>query len=321
MLVTTPATPLTEAHPGGFFMPRIYDKAATTIDQQIDLLRRRGLVVTDEASFRFYLMHIGYYRLSAYELPFQHADHTDDHHKFIQGTTFEQVLDAYTFDRKLRLLVMDAIERIEVALKSVIINEMCIPYGPHWYMERTHFVEGFDFEAFMRSVHKDIDHGKDRENVRNVCIRHYYESYDSPTMPPLWMVFEALTFGTVSLIYGWLPRADQKRIADHFGLGVPILKSWLQTASYTRNLCAHHARLWNRIYTKKPKEIAMYREEFSPNSKFYSQAVMLHILMQRVSPQSKWAIKLKDIIGDHPDILISKMGFPEDWELRAVWNV
>jgi len=298
---------------------RTFTKKAASFDEQIHLLKSRGLSIQNEEQTKFYLKNIGYYRLSAYELPFQRGDRSEAHHQFLPGTTFEQVLELYTFDRKLRLLVMDAMERIEIAIKSIVINEMCIPYQAHWYMDRTHFVNGFDHEGFIKSIHKDIDHGKNSENVRNISIRHYYENYDAPSMPPLWMVFEALTFGTVSLIYGWLPHVDQKRIADQFNLGVPILKSWLQAASYTRNLCAHHARLWNRVYTKKPKEMMEYKGEFTPNTKFYAQACMLHIFMQRISPESHWANRLSTLLSEHPNIAKEHMGFPADWEAHPLW--
>jgi abortive infection bacteriophage resistance protein len=299
---------------------RTFDKKAIRIDEQIQLLKTRGLQMGSERETAFFLKTIGYYRLSAYELPFQRGDHSDRHHDFLPESSFEQILALYSFDRKLRLLVLDALERIEIAIKSVIINEMCIPYGSHWYMDRTHFVKGFDYESFIKNLHKDIDHGKDSENVRNVSIRHYYETYAAPSMPPLWMVFEALTFGTVSIIYGWLPHSDQKRIAAQFGLGVPVLKSWLQTASYTRNLCAHHARLWNRVYTKKPKEISEYKDDFTPNTKFYAQACMLHIFMQQISPESKWAQKLQDLLAEYPAIHKNLMGFSENWHSRPLWE-
>ena len=97
---------------------RIFTKQAISIDDQVSLLKRRGLQITDEAKVRSCLVHIGYYRLSAYELPFQRGDHTDGHHQFLPNTNFDHILDLYTFDRKLRLLVMDAMERIEIAIKN-----------------------------------------------------------------------------------------------------------------------------------------------------------------------------------------------------------
>lgn len=299
---------------------RIFDKSASTIEEQIALLRDRGLVIVNEDIARHYLTYIGYYHLSGYMLHFQHADRSDEHHQFHAGTSLEDIIDLYSFDRKLRLLIMDAVERIEIALKSAMINEMSIPYGPHWYMERGHFIDGFKFDEFMQSIHKDIDHGKDRDKIRNMSIRHYYETYSQPTMPPLWMIFEALSFGTVSLMFNFLPHADQKRIADHFGVGVAILKSWLHATTIVRNICAHHARVWNRIYTFKPKVPKGMEQDFNPNILFYAQAVMLNILVRRVSPETRWPQKLKALMDEHPAVPIAKMGFSKGWHGKEIWQ-
>ncbi len=298
-----------------------FDKRPLPLDEQIALLKQRGLVIPDENRARHYLKNIGYYRLSGYMLHFQRGDRTGSHHQFTPGTTFDQVLDIYTFDRKLRLLVMDAVERIEIAMKGIIVNETCVPYGPHWYMNRDHFMERFDFDAFLKTIQKDTDHGKARDKVRNTAIRHYYETYDSPAMPPLWMVFEALTLGTVSLVFAWLPHADQKRIADQLNLGVPVLKSWLHATTIIRNLCAHHSRLWNRVFTFKPLPPKIMEADFNPNTLFYAQAAMLNVLMHRVSPESRWAEKLKDLMNEYPAIPKDRMGFMPNWEKRPIWNI
>ena len=94
-----------------------FTKPATSITDQLALLRRRGMVIDDEASARHYLQHISYYRLRAYWLTYETPAAAGDH-AFRPGTRFEDVLALYVFDRQLRLLVMDAIERVEVALRA-----------------------------------------------------------------------------------------------------------------------------------------------------------------------------------------------------------
>ena len=92
-----------------------FSKPATTHAQQVELLRERGMVFDDFGTAEFYLEHLNYYRLSAYWLPFE-ADHKT--HRFQPNTRFERVLNLYVFDRELRLLVLDAIERVEVSVRS-----------------------------------------------------------------------------------------------------------------------------------------------------------------------------------------------------------
>ncbi len=169
-----------------------YDKSPLNIDDQITLLEQRGLIIDNKDEARLYLKNISYYRLSAYMLPFQKNDQSNNHHVFQENTTLRNIIDIYVFDRKLRNLVMDALARIETSLKSVIINEMCVPYGTHWYMNSELFRENFDHDYFLEIIKIEVNYGKEIRKIRDVCIQHYYKKYESPTLPPLWMVFESL---------------------------------------------------------------------------------------------------------------------------------
>ena len=120
----------------GFFMPehyppkkRIFSKISLTPEQHIVLLKKRGLIFQDETRACHYLRFIGYFRLSGYFIPFQVPG--DPQHTFLPQTTFDQALQVYIFDRKLRLLVMDAVERIEVAIRTTISDVMGLAYSPH----------------------------------------------------------------------------------------------------------------------------------------------------------------------------------------------
>lgn len=218
---------------------------------------------------------------------------------------------------------MDAIERIEIALRAVIINEMSIPYGPHWYTDREYFIPEFNHDDLLQRIQQDIDYGKDPTKIRDICIRHYYENYDAPSLPPIWMVFEALSFSKISIIFKNLNHADKKRIAETLKLPVRVLGSWLHSIVYTRNLCAHHQRLWNRVFTIKPlisHHVKGISAELAYNSKFYAQAVVIHAIMQTLSPDSKWTDRLEDLFRDYPEINQRLMGFPDGWKKRPFWN-
>ena len=102
---------------------RDYTKKAHTVEQQIELLKRRGMLITDESDARHYLSHINYYRLRAYWVPFETPTKAAGDHAFRQGTSFNDVCNLYMFDRKLRLLVLDAIERFDGFATR--------PVGPH----------------------------------------------------------------------------------------------------------------------------------------------------------------------------------------------
>ena len=129
-----------------------FEKKPMTPEEHIALMRSRGLVIKDEDKAAHYLKHIGYYRLSIYMLPFQRADKSDRHHDFAPGTDFEDILHLYSFDRKLRLLVIDALERIEISIKSVMVDTMCVPYGSHWYMRADLFQPEFKHTEFLDKI-------------------------------------------------------------------------------------------------------------------------------------------------------------------------
>ena len=116
-----------------------YNKPALTFSQQVELLVARGLVVKNKKRVEGTLANISYYRLSAYMLPFKEYQNGVIIDRFIQGTTWEQIYDLYKFDRKLRLLLFDAIERIEIAVRTQIVNQLSLKYGSHWQDNRCIF--------------------------------------------------------------------------------------------------------------------------------------------------------------------------------------
>lgn len=305
---------------------QIFKKSALDVDQHIDLLRARGLIIEDEEFAKQSLSAIGYYHFSAYTLSFQKADHGKNHHYFYEETSFEQIIQIYEFDRKLRILLMDAVERIEIALRARIIDTMSVPYEPHWYMNAEYFVPKFRHGEFIGKIKGAIGHDRALGNIRDICIKHYYGHYHQPSMPPVWMVFEALSFSTVSMIFKNLNRSDKTRIAKTFNLPVTTLESWLHSISYVRNLCAHHQRLWNRVFTIKPliptdEKLSNVAENFKPNTKFYAQAAAIMILLDNVSHECAWSVRLKNLISEIPEFQQRKMGFPKDWEKREeLWG-
>lgn len=128
-----------------------FDKPAFSADQHIAQWEARGLAVPDKPKAGHYLGVISYYRLSAYTLPLQVGN---PDHQFKPGTRFDDVLDLYVFDRELRLLVMDAVERIEVAIRSHVNNYMALKYGSHWYLDEAHFRHKYSHKSLLADIEK-----------------------------------------------------------------------------------------------------------------------------------------------------------------------
>ena len=173
-------------------LPRIpFNKPPLSLPDQLGLLFSRGLTVNNAPDAAHYLTHIGYYRLSGYTLPFQVGGIGSDRHDFKPGTTFDDILDRYVFDRKLRLLVMDAVERIEISVRAAMSNAIAARHGAHWYLNPRLFSRTFDHGRFLNDIKQQIGHVSANNRRRDIYIEHYYQTYSTPDMPPSWMVFES----------------------------------------------------------------------------------------------------------------------------------
>ncbi len=298
-----------------------FNKPALTLDEQIDLLVSRGLEISCRESARQYLQFIGYYRLSGYCIHFQDNQDTlegNKVHRFKPGTTFEQILSHYTFDRKLRVLLIDAIERIEVAFRTTLSNTMCLNHGPHWYLNESLFCvdKYFNHTLFLDRIDRHIS-----DNKKLPFIHHYSSKYDNPSRPPSWMVMEILPIGSLSRLYLKLKfQSDRKQVAGVYGLNPRLLSSWIHSVAYLRNLCAHHSRVWNKVFTISP-EIAKEHSGFlKHNNRLFAQTVIINAFLKVISPDSNWPSRLKELFDEYPTIPIEAMGFSENWHQEAFWQ-
>jgi abortive infection bacteriophage resistance protein len=303
-------------------LPRIpFNKPPLSLADQLSLLISRGLTMSDPSDATHYLTHIGYYRLSGYALPFQIGGSGADRHNFKPGVTFDDILDRYVFDRKLRLLVMDAIERIEISVRAALSNILAPRHGAHWYMSPRLFSRTFDHARFLDDIKQQIGHAPANKTRRDIYIEHYYQTYSTPDMPPSWMIFESLNFGTVSIAYQHLVPPEFAAVCGSYGLPHPVLISWLHSLNYIRNICAHHARLWNRECRIKPMIAHAFKPELTPNERVYAQLVIMQIMLAKIAPGNHWAQKLRDLLAEHPAIPIVSMGFPTGWHTRRIWGL
>jgi len=295
-----------------------FKKPSLTLNQQLALLKNRGLIIDKPERVIHYLRFIGYYRLSGYFRTFQILN--DPNHIFKNGTTFDSVLNVYIFDRRLRLLVMDAVERVEVAMRSTISNTMCEKYGPHWYMEPRLFHDTSKHNKLITAIEDGTGYMNPKK--QNDFCKHYYTKYNDPHLPPSWMVAEVLPIGVWSSAYDNLKyRDDQKKISNFYGLHYIIMISWLHSFTYLRNLCAHHSRLWNRKFTIKPKIAKQYEKYLQPNDSFYANAAVLNVFLYVIADGSRWTYRLYDLLNNNNHIPIHEMGFPTKWSDDSFWRI
>lgn len=291
----------------------VFNKPPLSIPEQIHHLRQKGLLLDNEQEASHYLTVIGYYRLMIYFKPFL-INSEAGIRQFKPNTRFSDLLNLYVFDRELRLLVTDALERIEVSFRTAISNAMSLKYGAHWYLCADLFSSIEQHHMFLEEVKSHL------KRSHEDFIKTYYAKYHQPEHPPSWMVMECISFGTVSKLYANIKdRTVRKEIGDTLGQYSEIIKSWMRSLTYTRNLCAHHSRLWNRFFVNKPK-VPEIRVPFDHNeSPFYLQAYIIHSLLKNSAPDNHWREKLLHLFKNNPSIPFINMGFSEDWEQDGLW--
>ena len=251
------------------------------------------------------LERVSYYRLSGYLYPFR-LKLSDN---FAAGTTLKEVWGRYDFDRKLRLLAMDAIERVEVYLRMRISNHFAHEHGAFGCDKKENFPHLTD-EYFEKLRGSMIHKGKSFE----LFVRHFSTKYgDSHDILPVWMAMEVLTMGELVIFYRGLCKKMQNQIARPFGVSGEVLLSWLQAIKTARNNCAHHGRLWNKKMGVKPKlrDKKWQMENISNDKVFAILSILQYMMKTTIAPNSKWKKRFCSLLEKYPNIPRSDMGIPD----------
>jgi len=309
-------------------MPHVakpFVKTATSTADQLLHLQAKGLVpwatATHASNAHRALNFIGFHRLLIYMRPLQDPATKQFH----PNVTFEDILALYDFDRKLRLVCLDAIERIEVAFRAAISNTLANTggCGPHFYQDAIHFEEMKGQRDFLKNV----------LNLREpeLPVRHYYKNYNTPALPPIWVILEQLSIGQLSRLLAGLHLDHRKSISACFGYDESIICSWLKSITMLRNLCAHHSRVWNASITAdSPKYAKAIVAEFPPQAhcgRLFARAVAIQALMLKIDPVSDWKDRFKALMATLPIASLARagmtsgiLGLVPGWETRAFWS-
>jgi abortive infection bacteriophage resistance protein len=295
-------------------------KPPKTIAEQIDLLQGRNLAFRDLPNAPHFLSNISYYRLKGYWWEMQ--DDFINHH-FRNGSFFEDAIDLYNFDRHFRLILFNAIERIEIALRTKLIYHLSLAHGAEWYLNPSLFDKQNEFASFVSKIYSDM--GRSSEEF---MVKHFQ---NHPTEhPESWKGLEVLTLGTLSKLYQnirhQLPQKSQ--IATEFGLNnQKYLASWLITMTLIRNIIAHHGRLWNRVIINKydwppttPKPLLTYIPNNVQRRKVFPILSAILYLNNEVSPGHHVKSELLQLFQNFPNTPLAKMGFPANWQNEPIWQ-
>lgn len=321
-----------------------YTKPYLDISQQIELLQQRGLIVTDADRAGEYLRRIGYYRLSAYWYSFRQSSLTRDPDgrmkavvgdAFRPGTEFPTVLSLYVFDKKLRLLVLDALERIEVALRTDVA--LLLGAKDAWAHRNPDMLHG-NFARRVKPGARQTLHAEWLQKLDGIAARsreefaqHFRGKYTESPLP-IWMAVELLEFGALSHFIAGMTVADQQLLARRYGLPRwELLPSWVRTLTFVRNVCAHHGRLWNRALIDQPKppmpgelpDLDHLVDDGFARVRLYAAMAIIRFMLKVINPTTSWATRVRAHVATFPDtplVTFGSSGFPDGWEGLPLWQ-
>jgi abortive infection bacteriophage resistance protein len=278
-------------------------KTPTTFENQLLLMKSRGLVIDDEDKCLDFLRSVNYYRLSAYLLPFKQNDNT-----YFPNTTFQRVYRIYEFDRKLRALLFSVIEEIELYLRAQLAYYSAHTHGALAYLEPSYYGNNHDHERFMSAIKTAI-----REHKNTPVVKHHKAVYDG--LFPIWGIVDFLSMGNLSYFYAdWLIE-DKKYIAKElFNTTYPFLDSWMKCLTVLRNRCAHYSRLYYTLFTDKPR--IPPGVDYVCSGRVFDQLMMLKFLYtHKAQWNNTFMLPLEALIAEYLDsVSFRHIGFPGNWK-------
>ncbi|MCS4533628.1 Abi family protein [Neisseria montereyensis] len=291
-----------------------------TYEEQLDILKSRGLQIGDEKKALGYLRTIGYYRLSGYLYPFRQIDPKNSKRRlddFIVDSHFEDVKSLYMFDKKLRQLALDALERIEIALRVNIAYTLG-QYSPLAHRDQQYFNSGSNCLAWVEKYNRLIE----RES-KNSFVKHHLDHYGDL---PIWVACEIWDFGTMSMLYKGMKIGDKNKIANMYRLqDGKHLQTHLHAFNLIRNVSAHHSRLWNRDITIKASLKGLRDPEWQslPVNRVFVYFCLMKRMLDIICPNSSWGHRFLEVLGEFPQVenqavTLEQMGMtikPKEWLL------
>ena len=297
-----------------------YDKAPKTFDEQADLLLSRGLIA-DRAQLIRRLRVTSYFRLTGYLHPFREpgAD------RYRSGTSLDDVWRICVFDQRLRTLVLDAIEAIEVHVRTQLAYHFSHEYGAFAYTEDRCFpnLRPDQFILWQRKLDDQVERSlKSREEF----VAHFFTKYgDEHRRLPVWALVELMDFGATLTFFRGVNDDIKKRIAVEVGQPDRVVMSWLLALNTVRNRCAHHLRLYSwelgtPVLIPQPGKFPAWHAPRLPNNRVSVILTFCRVWLNHISPSNNWTGRVRSLFEEFPDQPVEPMGFGKDWSHHPLWR-
>ena len=306
---------------------------------QLELLQARGLQVDDRAAALDYLERLGYYRLSGYWYPFRSIDlkvstaqsQAVRLDSFVPGSRFEDVVRLYVFDKKLRLLALDALERIEMAVRVDVAhllgqrdpraheNPACL----HGNFSKKQITKGPDAGKTLHQVWLAKYQGLLNRARKEPFVLHHQQQYGAL---PIWAAVEVWDFGLLSKLFAGMQHADQQQIAILYGApSGQAFAQWLRSLNFIRNVSAHHSRLWNINVVERAAAPARWAAELD-NARPFFYFCLMRQLLRVICPRSTWGQRVAALLenefprGNNAGLSLQDLGAFSGWADAVPWK-
>lgn len=300
----------------------MFIKGPTTVPEQIQILKSRGLTIDDENLAFQYLSHVSYYRLGEYWYSLQSDK---ENHLFKPQSVFSDVIFLYEFDRELRILLFDVIERIEISLRTKLIYHLSHEFGPWWFQNFDLFTDNLALVKTLANIEEEISRSKEK-----YIKDHFKKHKDDQRFPPSWKTLEQTSFGSLSKLYGNLKNTIKSKDIIAVELGAvnhTYLPSWLQSIAQIRNYCAHHSRLWNKNLPGSPKLLSNPPNDWIKDvpkqhefPQLYIHLCLMKYLINVIHPINDFTSKLSELLKKYPSVDPNALGMKPNWEEEKLWK-
>ena len=307
-----------------------FRKPWKSVDEQIALLKSRGILFGDVDAARLVLRHIDYYRFSGYTYPFRRT--ASGSHTYPAATRFEDIQRLYHLDADLRHAVLRAIGVLEVDLRSSVVCVFAGRHGPMGHTDASRFRQPgvLPRNAGLAARRRYPDHGGWLDNLRREtkrssedCVHHFKSRYTAYPDVPIWVAASVMSFGTLSKMINLLVKNDLKEVAMRYGLQRTTLSSWVHHLAHARNVCAHHSRLWDRVWAVKPARPAgkLWDPAAVPDTgRLFMTLLIISQMLQQTIPTSRaarfWRSEVIDLLNEIAEIPDAEhhTGLPTNWQ-------
>lgn len=299
-------------------------KIFKTIDEQVEILRNKGLIIDDEENVRETLLRENYFFISGYRHPFIINDKL---RRFKEGTNFRELYALFNFDRQLRNIVFKYLLVVENNLKSIFSYQLSKNYGfkEKDYLKSSNFNTSGDKARQVNDLLRKIKRQIRVNGGQHSATTHYIYNYG---YVPLWVAIKVLSFGIVCELYSIMKRSDQEEIADIFHMNIDDLLTFLPILANYRNLCAHEDILYDHKTATMIPSVMYHRIVGIDNNENFTQGrndlFALVIVLKFMLTKSEFRLFLQEVDYEISVLsgklntiktseILSIMGFPRDY--------